>query len=129
VQARKHYAEHKERARTLIQERLTFWNQIYTLSYGRVTIRNQQTRWGSCSTRGNLNFNYKIVFLPIELVDYIVVHELCHLIEFNHSQTFWGHVARVVPDYRERKHALRILSQSGAMYREVPRVQKEFASV
>ncbi len=103
----KHYAEHKERAREVIHERLSHWNQFYGLTYGRVAIRNTRSRWGSCSTKGNLNFNYKLVFLPEYLIDYVVVHELCHLIEFNHSKTFWDHVARAIPDHRERIASLK----------------------
>lgn len=93
------YLAHRERARELVTERLQHWNTIYGCTYHRVAIRNQVTRWGSCSSRGNLNFNYRILFLPQHLIDYIVVHELCHLIELNHSPAFWAQVARTVPDY------------------------------
>lgn len=102
-----HYAEHKERARALVHARLAHWNELYGHTYKRVAIRNQRSRWGSCSSKQNLNFNYRIVFLPESLVDYIIVHELCHLAEFNHSAAFWNHVARAIPDYQERIHALR----------------------
>ncbi len=70
-------------------------------------IKNHKTRWGSCSELGNLNFNYKLIFLPDAIVDYIVVHEICHLIEFNHSQDFWRLVARTIPNFRELRHELR----------------------
>lgn len=102
----KHYVVHKERARELVHARLIHWNQFYDLPYKRVAIRNQRSRWGSCSTKQNLNFNYRIVFLPETLVDYIIVHELCHLVEFNHSAAFWGHVEKALPDYAERKMQL-----------------------
>ena len=102
----RHYLENKERARELVHARLAYWNQFYNLPYKRVAIRNQHSRWGSCSTKQNLNFNYRIVFLPPLLADYIIVHELCHLAEFNHSATFWGHVAKTLPDYLERKAEL-----------------------
>jgi predicted metal-dependent hydrolase len=101
-----HYAEHKEKARALIHARLLHWNQFYNHSYKRVAIRDQRSRWGSCSTKQNLNFNYRILFLPEALVDYIVVHELCHLAEFNHSPSFWNHVARTLPDYKVLKAEL-----------------------
>lgn len=104
-----HYETHKENARALIHDRLQYWSALYAVAYGRVAIRDQRTRWGSCSTKGNLNFNYRLVFLPIELVDYVVVHELCHLIEFNHSPAFWAHVARAFPDHEARKNILRKL--------------------
>jgi len=105
-----HYILHKERARALVHERLSHWNQFYSHTYNRVTIRNQRSRWGSCSSKQNLNFNYRIIFLPQELVDYIIVHELCHLAEFNHSQNFWSHVARTLPDYASRRAQLGALS-------------------
>ncbi|MFZ2252768.1 MAG: M48 family metallopeptidase [Minisyncoccia bacterium] len=101
-----HYSEHKEKARELIHARLAHWNQFYNHDYKRVAIRDQRSRWGSCSTKQNLNFNYRILFLPEALVDYIVVHELCHLAEFNHSPNFWSHVAKTLPDYSERKAQL-----------------------
>lgn len=102
----KHYALHKERARELVHARLLHWNQFYNHPYKRVAIRNQRSRWGSCSTKQNLNFNYRIVFLPEILVDYIIVHELCHLAEFNHSSAFWSHVEKTLPDYALRKAQL-----------------------
>ncbi|MCR4285601.1 MAG: M48 family metallopeptidase, partial [Candidatus Kaiserbacteria bacterium] len=101
-----HYNEHKERARILIHERLTYWNTFYNCSYNKVAIRNQSTRWGSCSMKRNLNFNYRIALLPQELMDYVIVHELCHLIEFNHSSAFWACMGRALPDHHERKIAL-----------------------
>lgn len=97
---------YRELARVRIHERLVFWNTYYNLTYGRVYIRNQCSRWGSCSSSGNLNFNYRIAFLPQELFDYVIVHELCHLIEFNHSPAFWMSVEKVIPDHRERRALL-----------------------
>lgn len=105
---------HKESARVLVHSRLEYFADIYrvthghpTLTYGRVSIRDQKTRWGSCSRRGNLNFNYKIVFLPPHLADYLVVHELCHLLQFDHSTAFWSLVALAVPDYVRCREELR----------------------
>jgi predicted metal-dependent hydrolase len=95
-----HYRAHKERARALVHERLAYWSAHYECSYGRVAIRDQRTRWGSCSSKQNLNFNYRIVFLPPHLADYIIVHELCHLKVFNHSPTFWNLVAETAPNYK-----------------------------
>jgi len=102
------YIKYKKQAATLVKERLEYFNQFYDYKYGRVAIRNQKTRWGSCSKKGNLNFNYKIVLLTQKQRDYIIVHELCHLKEFNHSQRFWDLVAKAVPDYKEVRHSLRI---------------------
>lgn len=102
----KHYLEHKEAARALILARLEHFNIHYGLTYNRVAIRNQRRRWGSCSARGNLNFSYRLLFLPPELTDYIVVHELCHLKELNHSPRFWTLVAEVIPDFKHHKRTL-----------------------
>ncbi len=99
------YKKYKNVARKLVTGRLEYFNQFYQLKYNRVAIRNQRSRWGSCSKKGNLNFNYKIVFLPPQLADYVIVHELCHLQEFNHSQRFWALVAKTLPGYTSlRKH-------------------------
>lgn len=103
---RAHYLHYKERARECVTERVHHWNQHYHVQFGRISIRNQRSRWGSCSTKGNLNFNYRIVFLPERLIDYVVVHELCHLLEFNHSAQFWSHVERTMPDYVAHKKEL-----------------------
>ncbi|MDB9944485.1 M48 family metallopeptidase [bacterium] len=103
----KHYLEHKELARALVHERLEYWNQLYQFEYNRVSIKNQKTCWGSCSEHGNLNFNYKVIFLPHALMDYIIVHELCHRAELNHSPAFWSHVERAIPEYREHRSHLK----------------------
>lgn len=75
--------------------------------YGRVSIKNQRSRWGSCSVRGNLNFNRRLAFAPPDVVDYVVVHELAHLLEMNHSKRFWGHVAAWCPDHKTHRRWLR----------------------
>jgi predicted metal-dependent hydrolase len=106
-QTRKDYLKHKKRALIFIKERLEYYNRIYNSKYKRIAIRNQKSRWGSCSSKGNLNFNYALVHLPLELADYIVVHELCHLKEMNHSQKFWNLVAVAIPDYKQRRMTLK----------------------
>ncbi|PIR89389.1 MAG: hypothetical protein COU07_00620 [Candidatus Harrisonbacteria bacterium CG10_big_fil_rev_8_21_14_0_10_40_38] len=103
-----HYKKYKEDARRLIHERVGYFNQIYDHSFNRIFIKNQKTCWGSCSEKRNLNFNYKLFFLPAILRDYVIVHELCHLEEFNHSPRFWGLVSRVFPDYRKLRRELKI---------------------
>ena len=94
------YREHRDDALAIVKARVEHWNSIYGFTFNKIAIRNQKRRWGSCSRAGNLNFNYKIKFLPESLVDYLVVHELCHLQEFNHSSQFWTLVSRAIPDFR-----------------------------
>lgn len=101
------YQKTKSSARALVIDRLRFFNAHYGFQIGQISIRNQKSRWGSCSHRGNLSFNFKIAQLPQELADYIVVHELCHVGELNHSKHFWSLVARTIPDYAARRAALR----------------------
>ena len=101
------YLAHKAEAMRLVEARVEFYNKIYNFSFNKISIKNQKTRWGSCSSKGNLNFNYKILFLSEELRDYIIVHELCHLAEMNHSKSFWSLVAKVCPDYLELRKRLR----------------------
>lgn len=102
-----HYREYKEAARELVHRKVNAWNQLYGYEYGRIAIRNQKTRWGSCSAHGNLNFHYKILFLPEHLQDYLVVHELCHLREQNHSRRFWRLVGNALPWYEQARDELR----------------------
>ena len=104
---RREYLARKEEARALASSLLAHWNKMYGFAWSRVTIRNQKSRWGSCSRRGSLSFNYRIVHLPPRLADYLVVHELCHLREMNHGPRFWALVARALPDYGELCAALR----------------------
>lgn len=89
-----------EQARQAISERLAYFAPQVGVTFGRVTIRSQHTRWGSCSAKGNLNFNCLLMLCPGEVLDYVVVHELCHRKQLNHSAAFWAEVAQVMPDYR-----------------------------
>ncbi len=106
-QTRKDYLVHKKLALEFITSCLEHYNKIYNFSYKRIAIRNQKSRWGSCSSKGNLNFNYALVHLPQELADYIVVHELCHLKEMNHSKAFWNLVGVAIPDYKAKRATLK----------------------
>lgn len=101
------YKQYKKEALAYVTDCLKFYNQHYRIGFGGLSIRNPRTRWGSCSSANNLSFNYKIVLLPSKLAEYIVVHELCHCIQHNHSKDFWRLVAQTIPDYRERRRALK----------------------
>jgi hypothetical protein len=105
--SRRDYVRYKEHARDLVRARLAHFNREYGFAIGRIAIRNQKSRWGSCSKKGNLNFSYRLILLPREVADYIIVHELCHLGQFNHSPRFWALVALSCPDYRALRARLR----------------------
>ncbi len=91
----------------VLPARTAYFARLLGVSYGRITIRNQKSRWGSCSAKGNLNYNCLLMLTPPEIQDYVVVHELCHRLEMNHSPRFWDHVASVLPDYRQRRDWLK----------------------
>jgi predicted metal-dependent hydrolase len=103
----KDFDQYRDQAYEVVDSRIAYFNKFYKYDIERVTIRNQSTRWGSCSHKKNLNFNYKIALLPPELQDYIVVHELCHLAQMNHSQKFWDLVAIQIPNYKDCIKALK----------------------
>ena len=105
--SRKEYLINKNQARELVFEKIQDFNKLYQFKYSRISIKNQKTRWGSCSGQGNLNFNYKIIYLPEKIINYIIVHELCHLREMNHSAKFWLLVAKTIPDYQMARKDLR----------------------
>ena len=90
-----------ERAKIVFPERIRYYAKIMGVTYGKVTLREQKTRWGSCSSKGNLNFNCLLMLTPPEIIDYVVVHELCHRKEMNHSENFWNEVEKVIPDYKD----------------------------
>ncbi len=116
TRSRKLYIANKEAARAIVTERvrhfLVHYGARHSIVVGKIAIRNQKSRWGSCSKKGNLNFNYKLVFLPPEVRDYIIVHEICHIKEFNHSRNFWALVAETIPDWRAMRKKLRALNFS-----------------
>lgn len=87
----------------VIPKRVAYFAEIVGVTYGKITIRNQKSKWGSCSSKGNLNFNCLLMLMPTEVQDYIVVHELCHRKEMNHSPQFWAEVRKVLPDYENQK--------------------------
>lgn len=101
------YLSYKLKALEFAVSRVNYFNKIYGFKFNKINIKNQKTRWGSCSRKGNLNFNYKIALLPVRLSDYIIVHELCHLGQFNHSQKFWNLVAKAMPNYLDIRKELK----------------------
>jgi predicted metal-dependent hydrolase len=97
----------RKQAPVVFAERLGMYNARYGYRYGRVSIKEQKSRWGSCSRLGNLNFNWRLLLAPLSVLDYVVVHELCHLKEMNHSARFWQLVASTCPDYMAQRRWLR----------------------
>lgn len=107
------YFIHRQTALEMVRKRLEYYNNIYNFAFNKIRVKSQQTCWGSCSRRKNLNFNFRLAFLPEHIVDYVVVHELCHLGEMNHSKNFWDLVAKTIPNHLNirkelRQHSLRI---------------------
>jgi len=107
VNTRAEYLKYKDAAKSLVIDRVKYFSTLHGFAYNRVSIKNQRTCWGSCSRKGNLNFNYKLLFLSPQAQDYIILHELCHLKEFNHSKNFWNLVESYIPNYRELKREIR----------------------
>nr|WP_294493854.1 SprT family zinc-dependent metalloprotease [uncultured Mediterraneibacter sp.] len=110
--SKKDRARYMELARDIFTRKTDYYARIMNLSYGRITIREQKTRWGSCSSKGNLNFNWRLILAPEEVLDYVVVHELAHRREMNHSQAFYAVVESILPDYRQARKWLRDNGQS-----------------
>lgn len=102
-----------DKALLIIPERVKKYAPIVGVDYGRITIRHQRSRWGSCSSKGNLNFNCLLMLFPEEVIDYVVVHELCHRKHMNHSAAFYAEVARVFPEYRKWQ---KWLKENGGFY-------------
>lgn len=98
---------YRSAARSRFEQRCDYFHRLTGGTYTSVTIRDQKTRWGSCSSRGTLSFNYRLIFAPPQILDYVVVHELCHLTHMNHSREFWRMVESVMPDYKIHRQWLR----------------------
>ncbi len=94
-------------ARDIFTKKTAYYAAIMHVTYGRISIREQKTRWGSCSSKGNLNFNWRLIFAPEEVLDYIVVHELAHRREMNHSRAFYAIIEEVLPDYKKCRQWLK----------------------
>ncbi len=111
-------AELKNRARRVFLSRCAYYAPVVGVRYERVSIRSQRSKWGSCSGKGNLNFNCLLLLAPPEVLDYVVVHELCHRLEMNHSPRFWAEVQRVLPDYASARRWLK--QNGGALLAKLP---------
>lgn len=94
-------------ARIRFKNRCAHYAPLIGVTYHDIRIKNQKSRWGSCSGQGNLNFNWKLIMAPEEVLDYLVVHELCHRKHMNHSKEFWALVASILPDYKKQERWLR----------------------
>lgn len=105
--ARKEYLLQKEKTRAFVFNKIEHYNKVYNFTFNRISIKNQKSRWGSCSSRKNINFNYRLGLISEHLAEYVVVHELCHLEQLNHSQAFWNLVAITIPDYEKRRNELK----------------------
>ena len=110
-------------ASTVIKERVEYYAPKVGVTYNRITIRNQRTKWGSCSGKGNLNFNCLLLLAPPEVLDSVVVHELCHLKEMNHSEKFYAEVLRVYPDYPTWNRWLK--DNGSLLIKRMPKYHKE----
>ena len=110
---REEIQELADKAIAVIPQKVKYYAEIIGVSYGRITIRNQKTRWGSCSSKGNLNFNCLLMLFPDEVIDSVVVHELCHRKHMNHSKAFYAEVERFFPQYQNCR---KWLKENGAEY-------------
>jgi len=99
--------KYRQIAKRYIPERVAYFQKLTGGAYGTIAIREQKTRWGSCSSNGTLSFHWRLLLAPPKVLDYVVVHELCHLTHMNHSKAFWAKVESVMPDYRLYKDWLR----------------------
>ena len=102
-----------EKAKVIIAERVKYYAPLIGVTYNRITIRCQRTRWGSCSSKGNLNFNCLLALFPLEIIDSVVVHELCHRKHMNHSPQFYAEIEKVFPEY---KRCNKWLKDNGGLY-------------
>ncbi len=100
-------AKDKAVIKKALEDRVSYYADIMGVSYNRITIRDQKTRWGSCSSKGNLNFNFRLYYMPQHLMDYVIVHELSHRRHMDHSKEFWNEVGRFYPEYKKCVEELR----------------------
>lgn len=104
-----------QKAKQLIGERVKYFADRYQLHYEKIKITSARTRWGSCSSKNTISFSWRLIMTPLEVVDYVVVHELAHTVHHNHSKRFWGLVEKILPDYKERRKWLRQYGQEALL--------------
>lgn len=97
----------REKARRVLTKKTDYYKKLLNVNYQRIRIGDQKTRWGSCSSKGTISYSWRLVLMPEDIQDYVVVHELSHLLEMNHSSRFWEHVGNVIPDYKNRRSWLK----------------------
>ena len=100
-------APYRQAAKEYIPKRVAYYAQLLDVTYATISIRDQKTRWGSCSSKGNLSFSWRLILAPPKVLDYVVVHELCHRKEMNHSPRFWALVESMIPDYKTHRKWLK----------------------
>ena len=98
---------YKDQISAYLKDKVVWFAKVIGVNPKSITVKSYKSRWGSCSPKGDLSFNWRLVFMPHPIIDYVVVHELCHILELNHSKRFWQHVERHIPDHRVRRHALK----------------------
>jgi hypothetical protein len=106
---------YRKQAKSLILERVKYFAKIHQLHYEKITITSARTRWGSCSPKNSISFSWRLIMTPLDVVDYVVVHELAHTVHHNHSKRFWGLVEKILPDYKERRKWLRKYGQDALL--------------
>ena len=97
----------RKAAKEYFPKRVAYYHSLTGGNYTKITVRDQKTRWGSCSSNGTLSFNYRLMYAPPRILDYVVVHELCHLTHMNHSKEFWNMVASIMPEYKTYRQWLK----------------------
>lgn len=102
---------YRQKAKERLNERAAYFARKMGVTYQRISVRAAKTRWGSCSGKGNLNFHWKLILMPPQVLDYVVVHELAHRKEMNHSPAFWSEVEKILPDYKEQRKWLKTYGQ------------------
>ncbi|MCI4660550.1 MAG: M48 family metallopeptidase [Neomegalonema sp.] len=107
----------KEQAREALLARSSYHAAALGVEFSRITLRDTRSRWGSCSSRGALSYSWRLILAPREVLDYVAAHEVCHLLEMNHSPRFWAHVARRQPDWQEQRNWLRLNGNDLHRYR------------